>query len=56
MKNIVLGIKNHEGKAFLDGKCPNCGGEDISEITGWCYNHNNPELNGDDRPYCPDRQ
>jgi hypothetical protein len=40
--------------AYQEGRCPNCGSENISEITGWCYNHGNPELNGGDLPFCKD--
>lgn len=44
--------KNYNKQAFSEGKCPACGSDDISEITGWCYNHHNPELNGDSLPFC----
>jgi hypothetical protein len=43
-------IRKHDKQDF-EIKCPNCGSEDISEITGWCYNHHNPTFE-EDRPFC----
>ena len=43
-------IKEHN-KQDYEIKCPNCGSEDISEVTGWCFNHSNPTFEGD-RPFC----
>ena len=43
-------IKEHN-KEDYEAFCPNCGSDDISEITGWCYNHHNPTFNGN-RPFC----
>lgn len=43
-------IKEHSKRNCLEF-CPDCGSDDISEITGWCYNHHNPIFDGD-RPFC----
>ena len=43
-------LKKHN-KEDYEAKCPNCGEEDISEVTGWCYNHHNPTFDGD-RRFC----
>lgn len=43
-------IKEHN-KEDYEVRCPNCGEEDISEVTGWCYNHHNPTFEGD-RRFC----
>ena len=37
---------------FEEGKRPNCGTEEISELTGWCYNHHNPVVDYN-RLFCP---
>lgn len=39
-------------KAFLEGKCPNCGSGCIVDVTGWCGTHASPRLNGGDFPFC----
>lgn len=44
MEEKVALIKKHN-KEDYEAICPNCGGEDISEVTGWCYTHENPEIN-----------
>jgi len=51
-----MAVNKFNKKLFKEGKCPNCGSEDIAEITGWCWNHQSPELNGDDLPFCSDSE
>jgi hypothetical protein len=52
MEEKVAPIKRHY-KEDYEARCPNCGSEDISEVTGWCYNHGNPTFEGD-RRFCSD--
>lgn len=43
-------------KNVQDGLCPNCGNKDISEVTGWCLNHNRPQTDGKTLVFCPDHK
>lgn len=48
--------KNFNKENFDNGKCPHCGGNDISEITGWCYNHNCPQTFENDLVFCSEHE
>lgn len=54
MKEKTAPIRVHN-KEDYEAKCPNCGSEDISEVTGWCYNHGNPTF-ADDRRFCDEEK
>lgn len=47
-------LKEHN-KQDYEIRCPNCGSEDISEVTGWCYNHESPTF-AEDRRFCDEEK
>jgi len=48
MKGKIAPIKKHSKENYIE-KCPSCGSEDISEVSGWCYSHQNPTFEADSR-------